>query len=106
MTRVILYSWLFFCGLAFLGPLQDIHNGEAHILFAMLMVLLTFPAGFILVSAISFIGMVLDRFLGLSLPSNEIMLVPLWLGFVAVGYFQWFILVPRLWGKWRGENAT
>ena len=106
MQRKILFTWLFFCVLVLLGPLRDIHNGEAHILFAMLMGLLTFPAGYILMAGISFLGFLLDRHLGVSLPSNEIMLGPLWLGLVVVGYFQWFVVVPRLWRKWCGGNAT
>ena len=106
MKRIILFAWLFFCMLVFLIPLRDIHNGEAHIAFAILMMALTFPAGLILGYFISFVGLLLDRFLGIFLPSNEIMLVPLWLGFVAIGYLQWFVLLPRLWRKWRGENTT
>jgi len=82
------------------------HNGEAHILFAILMVALTFPSGFLLASTIGSIGYLLDTYMGLTLPSNEIMLFPLWFAFVVFGYCQWFILVPKLWSKWLGKEAT
>lgn len=106
MRRIILLLWIFGCFLVFLVPLQDMHNGEAHILFALLMIVLTFPLGYVLVTAIAFAGFLLDRHLGVSLPGNEVMLIPLWLAFLVVGYYQWFILMPKLWSLVHGKNAT
>lgn len=106
MKRILSSIWLVLCiGVLFI-PLRDIHNGEAHILFAWLMMLLTFPSGFILISSIGSVGYLLDTYFGLMLPPNEIMLFPLWFALVVLGYLQWFILVPKLWRKWLGKAAT
>jgi hypothetical protein len=89
-----------------LVPLQDIHNGEAHILFGLMMITLTFPIGYALMTVIGLSGFLLDRYLGAALPSNEVMLGPLWLSFLVAGYYQWFIWTPKLWSFIRGKNAT
>ena len=98
-------AWLSLCIIALTFPLRDFHNGEAHALFGIYMVILTFPVGFALVNLVVLIGFSLDRFFGLALPPNEVMLIPLWLSFVALGYYQWFVLVPFFWRKWRARNT-
>ena len=86
--------WLIICGAVLSVPLQDIHNKEAHIIYGLLMLGITFPLGYIFAMSIAFIGFSLDKCCGISLPSNEIMLIPTWVGFVVVGYLQWFVFIP------------
>lgn len=105
MKRFVLFVWLFACVLVLLVPMRDIHNGEAHILFVMLMIVLTFPIGYVLISMMGLAGFLMDRYLGAALPSNEVMLGPLWLLLLMAGYYQWFVWMPRLWSFIRGKNA-
>ena len=84
-------------------PLRDIHNGEAHIIFGLVMIGITFPAGYLLAMCIVFVGFSIDSCCNWSLPSNELMLIPLWLGFVGIGYIQWFIITPWLYWKIRDK---
>lgn len=106
MKRVILFVWLFCCLLVLLVPVQDIHNGEAHVLFGLLMIVLTFPIGYALMTVIGLAGFLMDRYLGAALPGNEVMPGPLWLSLLIAGYYQWFIWVPKLWSLIRSNNAT
>ena len=108
MIKIIfLIAWLVICLWVLSIPLLDIHNGEAHIFFGLVMMGITFPLGYIFAMLIAFIGFAIDKCCGLSLPNNEIMLIPLWLGFVFIGYFQWFKICPWLYRKIRGKlNAT
>ena len=106
MTKTKTIVWLFCCILVLLIPLKNIHNGEAHILFASLMIILSFPLGYLLMTVVGLMTFALNKYMGVPTPSNEIMLIPLWLLFVFTGYYQWFVLTPKLWKKFRGKNET
>jgi hypothetical protein len=61
------------------------------------MMILAFPASLVVVAGLVLIGGVL-HFLGLALPtSSRAEMTVTWLFFAAAGYFQWFVLLPRLW---------
>jgi hypothetical protein len=64
------------------------------------MMVLSFPASFLLVAAIVVTGVGLGLF-GLELPpSSRPEMTATWLLFVAAGYVQWFVVLPKLlWGR-------
>ena len=70
------------------------------------MMIFTFPMGYILMTIVGLASYGIEHYLGMSFPENEVVLIPLWLGFIAVGYFQWFVVTPKLWLKFRGNSAT
>lgn len=96
MQPILLIIWLILGLWVLFVPLRDIHNAEAHMVFIYLMIGLTFPVGYLLVTAISLIGYGLDHYFKILLPNSDKMLLPLWFLFMALGYFQWFILIPKL----------
>jgi hypothetical protein len=55
---------------------------------------LSFPAGFLPVFAVVPLAVVVDSTAGIDiwLPAN----IAIWVGTVAIGYWQWFVLLPRL----------
>jgi EamA domain-containing membrane protein RarD len=63
------------------------------------MIVLSFPASLIVLVGFILAGMILGLF-GLALPaSSKPEMVTTWLFFVAAGYVQWFITLPKLW-RW------
>jgi len=68
------------------------------------MMALSFPASFLVVAALVLVGAGLGLF-GLALPaSSRPEMTATWFLLVVAGYFQWFVVVPRLLRRWRGEN--
>jgi len=68
------------------------------------MMALSFPASFLVVAALVLVGAGLGLF-GVALPaSSRPEMTATWFLFVVAGYFQWFVVVPRLLRRWRGKN--
>ena len=95
--------WLIICSAILCVPLFNFDNKESHVYYGLLILGITFPLGYLFAMSIAFIGFSLDKCCGISLPSNESMLIPTWIGFVLVGYFQWFILIPWVSRKLKGN---
>ena len=98
--------WFAACCVVLLVAFQNTQNPEAAVLFTILMVVLTFPIGLILVWLLGSALAYLNQQFGVSLPEGAVMLFLLWVGFLAVGYIQWFRWVPYFYRKHWGENAT
>jgi len=106
-TKVITFSiwFIFFCVILSV-PLLDMQNKEAHLFYGLLMLGITFPSGYLFAMLIAFIGYTIDTCCGISLPTNEVMLIPTWFGFVLAGYFQWFIFLPWAFKKIKNKLDT
>src|SRR6267143_142422 len=72
-------------------------QNAANTVLLLTMLILTFPAGFITVGfAFVYSSLVVsDRSV------HQLDLLVLWSAFAAIGYFQWFKLIPYLIDKWR-----
>jgi hypothetical protein len=96
-------AWLSSCLAVLLGTLivcgkeaNPTLRGECALLGGGAMVLLTFPLGFLWLSLVSAAkhGLFL---LGIEIESESVIAdIIMWFGFVGLGYFQWFMLVPRI----------
>ena len=67
------------------------------------MMVLSFPAFFLVGAALILVGTGLGLF-SLALPASsrpEMMVI--WFLFVAAGYVQWFVIVPKLLRRWQGK---
>jgi len=94
IRRVLLILWVL-CALSVLALFFMTGNdseGNVLIWLCILMVALSFPSGILLVWILP-----LHRFHYGFGP------ILLWLMFLAVGYAQWFVLVPWAWRKLRGK---
>lgn len=93
--------WLFACIAVliweFLSCGQQSHPGlraECLLLAGGLMVVLTFPVGLLWVWLVSGAGYLLALF-GIESPAGpSVVDLVVWVGFVLVGYFQWFVFLP------------
>ncbi len=81
----------------------DPHDPEERdnpILFAYLMFALTYPSGLLAAFVASIALGLVERFVSLNTaPSRLYDYILPWIGFVCVGYWQWFKLAPWLWNK-------
>lgn len=71
---------------------NNFQNQEAIITFALSMIAVTYPSGFLVWALFSLKAKLAPG----ALFSNEVDMIIRWLGFVFVGYFQWFIALPKL----------
>ena len=76
-------------------------NSDIGVFFAWCMLILSFPSG-LLVPLVH-----VALFDGLSIPveTSYLSLVLDWIGFFALGYMQWFVLLPWLSRKWKTMRA-
>lgn len=68
------------------------------------MLFLAFPVGLLIAAIFALLAMLQENW-GMPLldliGSNYVGFCVMWLAFFAAGYWQWFVLVPRLWRKWK-----
>jgi len=68
------------------------------------MIVLSFPASFVVVAGFMLTGMLLG-FFGLALPpSSKPEMIATWIFFVVTGYIQWFLVLPRIPGWWKNSQ--
>ncbi|OGW66735.1 MAG: hypothetical protein A3H49_03875 [Nitrospirae bacterium RIFCSPLOWO2_02_FULL_62_14] len=108
LTRLVFALWLTAClaVLVFAFIQREIH--DMIIGFWYFMLFLTFPLGYVLSVVIGWLSylvyLIFDSSTqGGSLPDSISFLPVLiyWVLFVAVGYYQWFVLLPRLVNRFR-----
>jgi hypothetical protein len=106
IRRFLLVGWLVMCCAVLAFTLYAYAPGprsDAGVLFAGAMSALTFPSGLLVSGCVA----ALVAFYDGNLPSPFADLPPtigfsvLWLAFCAVGYLQWFRLMPWFWRKVR-----
>lgn len=91
-TGLLLFAW----------QQQGIH--DMPVAFFWLLVFLTMPLGFPVIALVGVLTSLIEAIFGI--PYNPFWdLVPVWLFGTAVGYVQWFILIPFGWRKRRASRA-
>ena len=99
----VLVWWLNSYGLR--EDLSQILKSESQVYLLIAMVILTLPLGVAWIYLFAGLLYVLDA-VGINVSGKmQADVIFLWLGFVAVGYFQWFAIVPWVIRKAR-ERAT
>lgn len=66
------------------------------------MIILSFPSGLIISLIHSFIGAIFQ----LSIQTTVFSLLLEWAAYCLLGYYQWFVLLPSLWSKWKIKKKT
>jgi hypothetical protein len=102
MTNILKLVWFAGCigvlvyALVVCGPLtESMLRGECFIMPAVIMAIMSAPSGilwWVLLSAAGY-GLSLA---GIEIPDSISVHLIVWLGFIIVGYLQWFLLVPFL----------
>jgi hypothetical protein len=93
--------WLIACVAALVFAYANRQYADTDILFAYAMLALTFPSGLIVAAALAALFAALDTF-GIAVPGSFATSLAIWPLLVAIGYVQWFALVPRLFRRVRG----
>jgi hypothetical protein len=111
INRALLAVWLVMCCAVLAFTLYAYAPGprsDAGILFAGAMSALTFPSGLLVSGVIAMLATVNDG--DLPAPISDVPpwvgFTVLWLAFCAVGYLQWFRLIPWLWRKLRSSPVA
>jgi len=78
-------------------------RGECSLLAGGIMVVLSLPSGLLWLWLVGGAGYVLAQF-GIEIGAAYSMAVVVWLGFVVVGYLQWFMLLPWIIRKVRSRK--
>lgn len=112
VTKVLKVVWFLACfavlvwGLFACGQqANSTLRAECALLGAIIMVLLTLPSGILWWLLLSGTGYVLSL-IGIEIGASAIADLVAWLGFVVVGYLQWFKLVPWLVARWRSRRTA
>jgi hypothetical protein len=77
-------------------------HADIDVLFAWAMILLGFPATLIWHALFSVAVGVVQHISGTVLPTTHLLLVLAWIGYVGLGYWQWFVLVPKCTRAFKG----
>jgi hypothetical protein len=95
--RILCALWLAVCAYCLIWTFlkRDTNvNGEVDLGFTLAMLLFTFPIGYVLASAASFIIRILYDSWGIVIPGGFLSNTISWIILVPAGYFQWFVLIP------------
>jgi hypothetical protein len=101
-------AWLAICLMALLEShraYQGNSDWKTEEYLALEMMVLSFPASFLVAAGLILAGATVGLF-GLALPpSSKIEMTVTWLLFSLAGYIQWFAVIPRLWRKTRSRHS-
>ena len=98
--RLLAAAWLGLClaALGFAFVQRQIHDMD--IAYTYFMLFLTFPAGLLVALFLALISV------GVSLPGGFAGALVTWPLFVALGYLQWFVLLPKAVRRIQPSNGT
>jgi hypothetical protein len=108
ICRALKWLWVLGALLALLASLiayDGKPNSDADLLLGYAMLTLSFPFGLIAAAAFSLLGQIAYATNGYVFTTSYVSIAVTWLVFFGVGYFQWFVLLPWLWRKWKARRA-
>ncbi len=76
-------------------------NRDVEEVVIILMFILSFPASFVAGAIAVGVAFSFERLMHSPLHTTRLEMLFTWALFFAVGYVQWFMLVPRVWSKWQ-----
>lgn len=107
--RIVLRSIWIILSLAVLLYCQYVFDGkpnsDAEEVLIILMLILSIPASFVAGAIAVGVAFSFERLMHSPLQTTRLEMLFTWALFFAVGYVQWFMLVPRVWSKWTQRRA-
>jgi len=76
-------------------------NSDIEVLLGWCMLALSFPGGLL----VPLVSVALYDGLSITIKTSYLEIVFVWIGFFALGYLQWFKLLPYLFEKWRKRKS-
>ena|SRR5688572_14424166 len=80
-------------------------NSDIEIFLGWSMLVLAFPTSLLVALLFAGIAMAADSLYSIAIPTSYFSLLVSWIFLFATGYWQWFVLVPRLWQKWKYRDT-
>lgn len=102
MSRIVKIIWVagaFFVLLLTLTGYDGEPFSDIWILLTWFMLCLSFPAGL----AVSAVHYALGHIFSVTIQTSYLSLWLEWLVYFFLGYFQWFLVLPWLWRKWKAR---
>lgn len=78
-------------------------NSDIDVFLIWLMLALSFPGGIVCALIFSGFAYVLYQATAMTVPTTYLSILLFWAVFFVVGYWQWFVLVPRLVKRFKGS---
>lgn len=103
LCLIVLLWWYYTYGLA---EISDTLKNESQIYLIILMCILTFPIGFIWIYLLSLILYIAQDYICMQGTKIIDSIIFGWLGFLVLGYLQWFLIVPSIVKKRRMRKNT
>ena len=97
MWVILCLAVLAYCQYAFDGK----PNSDAEEVLIILMFILSVPASFVAGAIAVGVAFSFEHLMHSPLQTTRLEMLFTWVLFFAVGYIQWFKLLPRAWSKWQ-----
>ena len=102
--RLLRWAWAVCAFLVLLVALvmyDGTPNSDADLFLGYAMLALSLPIGLMLALVLTLLGQMTYAATGYVFTTSYFSILVTWLFFFAVGYVQWFVLLPLLWRKWK-----
>lgn len=107
--RIIKYLWLLCAVIVLLVVLYNYDgapNSDVDVFLAYGMLAISFPVGLLITVLASGMGYLAYVRYGYVIPVSYWSISITWFCFVSAGYWQWFVLVPGLWRRWKARRGS
>ncbi|HXM83988.1 MAG TPA: hypothetical protein VN929_18990 [Burkholderiales bacterium] len=76
-------------------------NSDIGIFLAWFTLVLAFPISLLVALLFTGVAIAAEKLFSAVIPESYLLLLVNWVCFIAAGYWQWFVLLPWLWRKWK-----
>ena len=80
-------------------------NSDAGVVLILSMLFLSFPSGLLYAALFTVVAILIKQYFSIIIPTSYFSIVLDWAALFALGYLQWFYLVPWLYRKWQASRA-
>lgn len=109
LLKIVKAVWIALAGIVLFVSLYGFNgkpNSDIGIFFAWTMLILAFPSSLLVALLFTGVAIAAEKLFSAVIPESYLMLSVSWACFVAAGYWQWFVLLPWLWRKWKTRRVA
>jgi len=81
-------------------------NSDIGVFFVWSMLILAFPSSLLVALFFTGLSIAVDELFSAVIPTSYWSLSVGWICFLIAGYWQWFVLLPWLWRKWKTRRTA
>jgi hypothetical protein len=108
-VRIVKAAWIGIAVVALLITLYAFDgkpNSDIGVFLAWFTLVLAFPISWLVALLFTGVAIATEKFFSAVIPTSYVWLLVSWACFIAAGYWQWFMLLPWLWRKWKTRHIT